>query len=253
MFFLYNDISIYYEKFGNGKKNIIILPGWGDNRLTFNSLIKYLEPYFTIYTFDYPGFGKSPFPNKNLTIFDYSNLIYEFIIENELNDPILIGHSFGGRIITILTGYYNYNFTNIIYVDSAGIKPKRTIKNLKYKFLKKIGCILPKKIRKKYYNYLFNKYSSDDYKNLSNNMRNTFKNIINYDLKDYIKNISSKVLIIWGKNDTTTPLKDALYMNNKIKDSELIILENCDHFPYLENPLIFNSIIYEQIKEEIIN
>lgn len=253
MFFVYNNISMYYEKHGNGKKTILILPGWGNTRITFNYLIDKLKEYFTIYIVDYPGWGNSPFPNKDLTIYDYADLIHEFTIELNINDPILIGHSFGGRIITILSGYYQYNFSNIILIDSAGIKHKHFFKNFKYKLLKKISVILPKKRKKKYLYYLFNKYSSSDYKNLSENMRNTFKNIVNCDLKYYFKKIRSRVLIIWGKKDNTTPLKDGLIMNKLIPNSELIIMDNCDHFPYLNNPILFTNIIYEQIKEEIIN
>ncbi len=58
MFFEYNNISLYYEKYGNSKNVIIILPGWGDTRKTFNYLIDLLKDYYTIYILDYPGFPK---------------------------------------------------------------------------------------------------------------------------------------------------------------------------------------------------
>lgn len=255
MFFEYKDISMYYEVSGNHSKSILILPGWGDTRKTFKYLVDFLSNYFSVYIVDYPGFGNTKFPNRNLTIFDYSELIYEFIKEMDINDPILIGHSFGGRIITILTGYYNYNFSNIILIDSAGIKPKKTffnkIKNFSYKLLKKIGKILPTKYHNKYYKKLFSHFASTDYQNLSTNMRETFKNIINTDLKDYLKNINSNVLLIWGEKDKDTTIKEATIMNKNISNSELIIIEKAGHFPYLERPQLINSILYEQLKEEI--
>ena len=255
MFFQYKDISMYYEVFGNHPNSILILPGWGDTRKTFQYLTDYLSNYFTVYIIDYPGFGNSKFPNRNLTIFDYSDLIYEFIKGNNLDDPILIGHSFGGRIITILTGYYHYKFSNIILMDSAGIKPKKTIrgmlKQLNYNILKKLGNIVSKKYRKKYYQKIFTIFASIDYKNLNQNMHETFKNIINTDLKDYLKYINSRVLLIWGNKDTSTPLKDAITMNKSIKNSELIVIDKVGHFPYLERPQLINAILYEQLKEEI--
>lgn len=255
MFFEYKDISMYYEVSGNHSKSILILPGWGDTRKTFKYLVDFLSNYFTVYIVDYPGFGNTKFPNRNLTIFDYSELIYEFIKEANIDNPILIGHSFGGRIITMLTGYYNYKFSNIILIDSAGIKPKKTffmkMRGFSYKFLKKLGKILPKKYRSKYYKKLFSHYASTDYQNLCANMRETFKNIVNTDLKDYLKNINSNVLLIWGEKDKDTPIKDAVTMKNNISDSELIVIENTGHFPYLERPQLINSILYEQLKEEI--
>lgn len=61
MYINIKDISIYYEKHGMGKQVIFILPGWGDNRQTFDYLISALKDYFTIYIIDYPGFGKFKF------------------------------------------------------------------------------------------------------------------------------------------------------------------------------------------------
>lgn len=257
MYFNHNNISIYYEKYGEHKKSIVILPGWGDTRKTFNYMISFLQNYFTVYIVDYPGFGNSIFPDKNLTIYDYSDLIYEFINSLNLYNPILIGHSFGGRIITTLVGYYKYNFSNIILINSAGIKPKKTLfkrfKNYYYKFLKTLGNILPKKIKVKWKNYIFNKFASVDYKNLNDNMKQTFKNIVNEDLTPYLKSINSKALLIWGNKDDATPVNDGYKMNKLIKNSELIVLQDLTHFSYLEKPNLINCIIYEQLKDEINN
>ena len=253
MYYKKDNISLYYEKYGDADKTIIILPGWGDTRKTFNYMISFLEKYFTIYIVDYPGFGNTQFPNSDLTIYDYSNLIYDWIKDLELKDPILLGHSFGGRIISVLLGYYKYHFSNIILLNSAGIKPKKTIKKkirgCSYKFLRFMGKILPKKLKIKWYNYLFKKFASTDYQNLNENMRNTFKNIVNEDLSFYIKNIEARTLLIWGEKDDATSVKDGYYMNRLIKNSELIVLKDIGHFSYLEKPNLINCIIYEQLKE----
>ena len=106
MNFIINDFNIYYEKYGNGKTNIVILPGWGETRHTFDQLINTLKNDFTVYILDYPGFGNSKFPNRDLDIYDYANLIKDFLMINSIENPILIGHSFGGIIIILLTGLY---------------------------------------------------------------------------------------------------------------------------------------------------
>ena len=67
-----NKNNFYYEKYGNNEKILLILPGWGETRKTFNYYIKNLQDKFTIYIFDYPGFGNSKIPNKVLTIDDYA-------------------------------------------------------------------------------------------------------------------------------------------------------------------------------------
>ena len=84
MYFESNGISIYYEKHGNGEKNILILPGWGNTRNTFYNIINNLKDEFCVYIIDYPGFGNSKILEKELNIYDYAFLINSFIILEKL-------------------------------------------------------------------------------------------------------------------------------------------------------------------------
>ena len=252
MFFNTNEISIYYEKYGNKDKTILILPGWGNTRTTFYNIINYFKNDYSIYIIDYPGFGNSPYPNKTLTIYDYANIIRDFMEEKNINNPIIIAHSFGGRITTLLTGYYKEQIDKLILIDIATIKPKKTIyrffKEKTYKLLKKLIKLLPKNKQQKTYNKLLKTFASTDYKNIPISMQNTFKNIVNTDLKSYLKYIESEALIIWGKEDKDTPLKDGIKINKQIKNSALIIYPNSKHFSYLDEPYLTNKIIEAFIK-----
>lgn len=252
MYFTYEDLKMYYEKYGNNKRSIIILPGWGETRKTFNYMIQFLKNFFTVYIVDYPGFGNSQTLDRDLTIYEYSSLIHEWITSLNVENPILIGHSFGGRIITVLTGYYQYNYDNVIMMNAAGIKPKKNIilrcKTMIYKFLNKLSNLLPGSSKNKLKNFLFSHFASNDYKNLDSKMRQTFKNVVNEDLKPYLKYIKSKVLLIWGNKDEATPIKDGNTMHKLIPNSELIVIDGVDHFTYLRNPQLINQIIYEQLK-----
>ena len=78
MYFKYKNTQIYYEKHNTSNDNIIILPGWGNNRITFNNIINNLKDK-KIYILDYPGFGKSKPLKEEYTIYDYAELIYNFI------------------------------------------------------------------------------------------------------------------------------------------------------------------------------
>lgn len=253
MYYNTEEFSIYYEKYGNKKKTILILPGWGDTRKTFFNIINYFKDDYTIYILDYPGFGNSIFPNKSLTIYDYANLIKNFMSDNSIINPIIIAHSFGGRIATLLTGYYNEKIDKMIMIDVASIKPKKTIfqfvKEKIYKLLKKSAFLLPKRKKDKYLQKLIKIFGSDDYKSIPKPMQDTFKNIVNENLIYYLKPIKSEVLLLWGKLDKSTPLKDGIKINNLIKNSEIIIFPKAGHFSYLDYPLLTNNIIKEFIKE----
>ena len=254
MYLNLNNITIYYEKHGNSKNSILILPGWGNTRETFHYIINHFKNSHTIYIIDYPGLGKSPIPENSLNIYDYTELIIHFMQELKITNPIIIAHSFGGRITALLTGYYQLKIDKLILIDIAGIKPKKTLKkHLKektYKLLKKLIKLFPKRKQELFYGKLLNYFASADYLSLPPTMHQTFKNIINEDLTKYFSNIKSETLIIWGESDQDTPIKDGRKINKLIKNSALIILKKATHYSYLQYPLLTNKIIYEFIKKE---
>lgn len=248
MYFKHQDINLFYEKYGEKKESIIILPGWGNTRNTWNYLINELKNNYTIYIFDYPSFGNSPPLKEDKTIYDYADAIKYFLEENKIKNPILIAHSFGGRLTAILSGKEQISFQKIILFDVAGIKRRKKLnvllKELCYKVLKKI--IRKKELKE----HLLHYFSSSDYQKLPSTMRKTFQNIIKEDLKNYYKKISTPTLIIWGEKDQDTPLKDAYLLKKIIKDSGLIIYQNKTHFSYLENPYDTTIIIKTFLKKE---
>lgn len=254
MYYNKDSYSIHFEKYGEGKKKIVILPGWGDTRSTFDSMIYEFKSKYTVYIMDYPGFGQSIFPDKDLTVYDYTNMIRDFLESENIDNPIIIAHSFGGRIATLLTGYYKDKVDKLILIDSAGIKPRKNpyqiFKTYTYKFLKKLKIFLPKRKRSIYLKRLLHLFGSADYKALDQNMLKTFRNIVNLDLKYYFKNIDVKTLILWGKKDKDTPVKDAYAIHKYIKNSKLYVFPDATHFSYLNYPTMTHQLILNFIEKE---
>ena len=249
--YTYKDISIYYEIYGNSDNSILILPGWGNTRETFTNIINLLKDKYKIYILDYPFFGNSPTLNKELFIYDYSELIYNFIKDNNIINPIIIAHSFGGRISSILIGKYKLEVNKLVLIDVAGIRRfniRLFFKTKIYKLLKKLTILLPKNIRFRIRNKLLKVFSSNDYLNIPSIMKKTFQNIIKEDLRKYYKSINTEALIIWGDKDLDTPLKDGLYLKKIIKNSEIIIYKNATHFSYLNYPYLTNKILEKYLK-----
>lgn len=253
MYITYKGVKLYYEKFGNQKETVIILPGWGKTKDTFKGMISSLRNSYTVYLVDYPGFGKTPFPKKVLTMHDYVGLIITLLDKEQITNPYIIAHSFGGRIAILLTGLYNIKIRKLLLIDSAGIKPKMTIwkwlRLKSYKLLQHLARVVPKKWRARYRKKIFKLFASSDYSALNALERETFKNIVNLDLTDYLENIKTETLILWGDKDTATPLSDGVLMKKKIRDSELIVFKNSTHYSYLENLDIVLRIIYIFFKD----
>lgn len=254
MYFNKDTYSLHYEKYGEGKEKLLILPGWGDTRKTFDLMIYALKELYTVYIIDYPGFGLSIFPDNDLTIYDYTNIIRDFMESENIENPIVIAHSFGGRIASILSGYYKENIKKLVLIDSAGIKPRKNIlkiiKTYTYKLLKWIRYLLPRRKRNIYLKKLLNIFGSSDYKALDKKMYTTFKNIVNHDLKYCFKNINCPTLLIWGEKDKDTKLRDGKLMNKYIKDSKLVTFPDAGHFSYLNYPAKTNQLLIDFIEKE---
>ena len=94
------NLEINYECTGDGP-DVILLHGWGQNIESFRPTIDFLKDNFRVWAIDLPGFGESQEPSYGFNIYEYENILSEFIKQNNIKNPTLVGHSFGGRIAII--------------------------------------------------------------------------------------------------------------------------------------------------------
>ncbi|MFR0835728.1 MAG: alpha/beta fold hydrolase [Barnesiella sp.] len=205
-----HNVDLQYRVTGEGQP-VILLHGWGCNMNTLQSIETSLAPYFKVYNIDFPGFGDSSIPKEIWGIEEYTRLLEEFIDYQNITDPILLGHSFGGRV-TILYSSRN-RVRKAILVDAAGIKPKRPLKYyIKIYSFKTYKHLLPFLIGKKKAEEKIEMYrrkaGSSDYNALSGMMRNIFTKIVNEDLTPVLSSIVPVLYV--GKNDTATPKRRQL-------------------------------------------
>lgn len=236
-------LNIEYKITGNGKDTVVILQGWGTDLSMYDIIANALDEKYRIVQFDFPGFGKSDEPKRAWSVDDYSDFFCRFMQEINVEKASLIAHSYGGRVVIKLATRDNIPFeiTNIVLIDSAGVMPKRTMRQrfsiYKYKVLKNIfniGLI----------EFLFpeivedwrNRQGSSDYRNATPVMRQCLVMAVNEDLTHLLPKIKQDTLLIWGENDTATPLSDAKIMEASISNSGLCVIEGAGHFSYIEKP-----------------
>lgn len=235
---------------GEGKP-LILLHGWLASLETMKPLQKYLAQYFKVYNIDIVGFGKSDLPKKPMNTDDFGDFLKNFIDKLNIEKPILIGHSNGGKIAINYAGRHLGDINKIVLIDSTGIKPKRNIvyyfKIYTFKIFKHILKILPNNIREK----TLNKFGSDDYKASPEILRKTMNIILNEGQEKIMPNIDKPTLLIWGDEDTATPLEYAKQMEKLIPDSGIAILKGTGHFSFLERLPNCLTILKEFLKNDI--
>ncbi len=220
--------DINYKLIGTGDKLIVFLHGFGGGFESFAEIVQMVSERYKCLLI---SFFESE-PNKPLTIEDYYLYVKDIIASQKASEVIVVGHSFGGRVGIKLAA--NQCCDKLMLVDSAGLKPKRGIKYYykvyHYKLRKKLGLNVEK-------------FGSSDYKTLSPVMRQTFINVVNYYQNKEIEKITIPTLIYWGRDDKETPLEFAKTFNKKIKNSKLIVVDNCGHFSYLQSKNTFYNCL----------
>ncbi len=246
-----NGLNFHYTVQGSGSP-IVLMHGWGCNLTTLASIETVAAENHTVYNVDFPGFGKSEEPSEVWGVEKYTQLIEAFIKLENIENPILLGHSFGGRV-GILYSSRN-KVKKLILVDAAGVKPRRSLKYYFKVYTYKIGkCLMPliygKKGAQKRIEDMRAKRGSSDYNNASPMMRAILSKVVNEDLKYCMPKITAPTLLIWGENDTATPLRDAQIMEKLIPDAGLVSFPGCGHYSFLDNPFQFAAVMRSFIKE----
>lgn len=226
---------------------VVLMHGWGCDHTTVQSIANILEPRMRVLNVDLPGHGKSMEPAQVWGVDDFTRLMEKFIDLLGLKDVTLIGHSFGGRIGILLSSRNDY-VKKLVLVDAAGVKPKRSLKYYyKVYTFKALKRLLPLLLGKKKGQELIDAYrgkaGSADYRNSSPMMRGIMSKCVNEDLKHVMPYIKAPTLLIWGENDTATPLSDAKTMERLIPDAGLVSFHGCGHYSFLDNPRGFKAVL----------
>ena len=246
-----NGLNFHYTVQGSGSP-IVLMHGWGCNLTTLASIEKIAAESHTVYNVDFPGFGESEEPHEVWGVELYTQLIEKFIEAEGIENPILLGHSFGGRV-GILYSSRN-KVKKLILVDAAGVKPRRSLKYYFKVYTYKLGkklmpLIYGKKGAQERIEQMRAKRGSSDYNNASPMMRAILSKVVNEDLKHCMPKISAPTLLIWGENDTATPLRDAQIMEKLIPDAGLVSFPGCGHYSFLDNPIQFAAVLRSFINE----
>jgi pimeloyl-ACP methyl ester carboxylesterase len=239
-------ISLHYTVSGQGP-DMILMHGWGCNTTTLASIERIAQEQHTVYNIDFPGFGSSTEPENVWGIEEYTQIIEKFIAKLGIKKPILLGHSFGGRVGILYSSRHD-DVDKLILVDAAGIKPKRNLKYYfkvySFKFSRKCyEILLGKEKAQSRIDKLRAKHGSSDYANSTATMRAILSKVVNEDLKQVMPKIACPTLLIWGENDTATPLSDAKEMEKLIPDAGLVSFPGCGHYSFLDNPYQFASVL----------
>lgn len=240
-------VDVRYDVVGDGPRAVLVMHGWGCKASTVKVLTDACtDASTTVYTLDLPGFGASSEPAEVWGMEEYTAFLEEFVRKTSIERPVLVGHSFGGRMAIV---YASRNETDrIVLVDAAGVKPRRTMKYYtKVYTFKAAKRIAPLLIGKRRADALIERMrgrsGSSDYAQASPKMRAIMSRVVNQDLRHLMPAIKAPTLLIWGENDTATPIADAKIMERLIPDAGLVAYSGAGHYSFLDRPAQTAAVI----------
>lgn len=224
-----------------GKKNIIILHGWGGSPDTWQNAAKSLKKSgFNVFVPYLPGFDPKAPLKAPYELTDYSKWFQSYLQRSEIKNPIIVAHSYGARIAGYYAALHPDKINKLILVGAAGIPAKNKLKVDAFKSLAKIGkgafgLLEGTKLEASAKKLLYLLARESDYQKASPVMKETMKNMLALDITTYYAQIKCPTLLIWGKDDTYTPLWMGQRINKLIKDSRLVIYD-AKHGIHLTHP-----------------
>lgn len=231
-----NGLATEYLDEGQGPV-ALMLHGWGNALHDFDKLCAELHG-FRLVRLDLPGFGGSERPVDAWDVGGYAQFVSAFCARLGIRPDVLVGHSLGGRIITKGVATHVLDASKLVLIASAGVANRKTVRNRAYALVAKIGKALisplPRSVFLRARRALYARTGSDYFTVAG--MSDAFLNMIREDLSMYAARISIPTLIMWGDNDTVTPLSEGKKLHTLIRNSQLVVVPHGSHFVHIDYP-----------------
>jgi len=190
---------------------------------------------------DLPAFGASEKLAEPWGMAEYAGWLNKFIVQNNISGAYFIAHSFGARVLFKYSALYGGVARGAVIVGGAGLVKERSPQYMRQiKRYRRVKRFFPRFAEKH--------FGSAEYKTLSPVMRESYKKIVNEDLRACLPSIGYKTLLVYGAADCVTPAnEEGRIFNGLIKGSRLEIIGG-GHFCFCERAEEFNRLALDFLK-----
>lgn len=229
-----SDLSFLQK--GTGQ-DLLFLHGYLSSKEAFSRQIEYFSRFYRVTALDFVGFGKSAALQEAYSVGDYAEWLYSAMSLLHIQKPSVVAHSFGCRVAVKLASERGSVFDKMVLTGPAGIVLKRgfsyRVKVKTYRFVKKFAPTFAER-----------RFGSAEYKRLSPIMKESYKKIVNEDLRECARKVRNPVLILEGEKDGVTTRREAEIYAAAFPNAKLRFVPG-GHFAFVDDPLTFNLLTEE--------
>jgi pimeloyl-ACP methyl ester carboxylesterase len=222
----------FAERYGESPAKVLALHGWGRTRADWNATLRGYDAL----ALDLPGFGATPAPDSGWSTTEYAGWVRECLGDTARSGgdrPVLVGHSFGGRVAVRLAATNPELVRGIVLTgvpllrpQTAAEKPALGFRALR--FLNKWHFISNDQMEK-----ARRKRGSADYRAAEGEMREVLVKAVNEDYADALDALASNglpVAMVWGEHDTAAPTAMAEQARDRIGlHADLVVVPGSAH------------------------
>jgi pimeloyl-ACP methyl ester carboxylesterase len=221
----YREGKIFGEVFGDGPVQVVWLHGWARSSADFAAAGALLaDEGISSVALDLPGFGASPLPETPWGAAAYAALVAAAISEMGEGPLVVIGHSFGGKVATVVAASYPHVVKALVLTGAPLLRRGDARRSPRaYRVLRALhrrGVISESRMEA-----ARRKYGSTDYRNAQGMLRDILVVSVNETFEKELAQVVAPVDLVWGANDRDVPTEVARAAQNLLTHSAEVVLD----------------------------
>ena len=259
-------INTRFWALGDKGPTVLLIHGIGGSLEDWMLNADALAKHYRVYALDLVGSGHSDKPSASYSFSYMAQFVKDFMKAENIDRASLIGHSLGGGVSLQFSIQFPDKVEKLVLANSAGLGKKVTLL-LRLLTLPIIGKLLARPSRKGTAKFLkecvydstlitdeliefgYSLAALPGAQDSLLSMVHTLGNIrgmredVLRSIVDNLTTIIAPTFILWGQQDRILPVAYAHVAEKKIPNVQLHIFDPCGHFPQLECPEEFNSLV----------
>lgn len=252
-------VRLFYEKTGEGAP-VLLIHGFGASTFTWRHIAPALAKNHEVIAVDLKGFGQSDKPlDERYSIFDQAELLKQLILDHDLRNLTLVGHSFGGGVALMLAldddPALKGRISKLVLLDTIAYPQDIPVffQMLDMPVVSHLGVrMVPPTVQARLalrIAYFDNsKIDDKDVEMYAAPLRteagkhaiiHSARQIVPERMKEIserYRSISMPTLIAWCDHDRIVPLNVGLKLRRTLPNAKLKIVDGCGHMPQEEQP-----------------
>ncbi len=178
--------------------DFVLVHGIGVSAKAYGPTAVELANHGDVHLVDLAGYGRSPRPDRNLSVAEHAALVAQYLTDKQLDHPVVVGHSMGTQVVAELAADFPDRLDHIVLIAPVVVPSARSIPRLAALLLANGLREPPRVAAMAVYDYVVRA-------GLPYMLQQT-PHLLHADLERLAESIDAKTLVICGEDDPIVPL-----------------------------------------------